>query len=108
LLHSDKRQRGITHYREIDMDKEVDKRVVDAWPQLATLVESLEEIIDNSCGVYVVAVDDESRCCFLSKADFTCAIYEHRPNVCRRFGECGETHRYLQCSHLNKARKKRI
>jgi Fe-S-cluster containining protein len=43
-------------------------------------------------------------CCFL-KSDRTCAIYEDRPSVCRRFGD--ESHIFLCCPKMDRLGNRR-
>jgi Fe-S-cluster containining protein len=47
----------------------------------------------------IVPVTVELKCVFL-KEDYTCAIYEDRPDVCKKFGN--ETHPLLVCPFQDK------
>ena len=50
----------------------------------------------------IVAVDADGVCVFLTN-DYSCSIYDERPEVCRKFGE--DNHPLLQCPHLKKNKK---
>lgn len=60
-------------------------------------VRPIEREID--LGADVIPMGKDLHCVFLKK-DWTCAIYSHRPEVCRKFGAPGETHPCLQCPHV--------
>lgn len=47
----------------------------------------------------IIAVDKDLYCGFLGH-DYKCAIYDHRPDICRRFGN--EEHALLTCRWQNK------
>ena len=49
-------------------------------------------------GKHVIAVDSSGVCGFLT-CEYTCAIYDERPEICRRFGEPNEKHPFLKCPH---------
>ena len=53
-----------------------------------------------------VCADENATCGFLTE-DYQCAIYEHRPPVCRIFGEHGEKHPFLTCSYKRKGNPKK-
>lgn len=46
----------------------------------------------------VMPFDKNLTCGFLTK-DFRCAIYNDRPEVCKKFGSIAETHEMLICPH---------
>lgn len=50
-------------------------------------------------GNHVVVVDANGICGFLT-CERTCAIYDERPEICRRFGEPTETHPFLRCPYM--------
>lgn len=47
----------------------------------------------------VIAMTKNAQCAFL-KSDYSCAIYDHRPEVCKLFGN--EEHLNLTCSFQTK------
>ena len=55
----------------------------------------------------VIAADENMICGFLTK-DFKCAIYDERPDVCRKFGSIGETHVMLICPHKKKWAEEKV
>lgn len=55
-------------------------------------------------GNHVGAVDENMVCGFLT-VDHQCAIYDRRPEVCRKFGDPSETHPMLKCPHLGQCKK---
>ncbi len=59
------------------------------------------KIFKNVFPYTTVAVDEHGTCGFLS-TDFKCAIYDQRPDVCKKFGSIGETHEMLICPHKKK------
>jgi len=59
-----------------------------------------EELPNNS----VMCRTEDRKCIFLNE-DFTCNIYENRPEVCQSFGN--ETHPMLNCSWQSKEGRER-
>lgn len=53
-----------------------------------------------------ICADDKGVCGFLT-TDYRCAIYDHRPEICRMFGELGQKHPCLQCSYKRKGNPKK-
>ena len=47
---------------------------------------------------------ESGKCCFLN-ADFTCNIYENRPELCRKFGD--ESHPMMKCRWMSKCGRER-
>ncbi len=47
---------------------------------------------------WLIPIDEHVVCGFLT-TDFKCAIYDQRPDVCRKFGSVAETHEMLICPH---------
>lgn len=44
----------------------------------------------------------ENNICGFLTADYRCAIYDHRPEICRIFGAPGQKHPCLKCSFKRK------
>lgn len=55
-------------------------------------------------GDCLIPITADAYCVFLD-GDFNCAIYEDRPDVCRKFGD--ESHPMLFCPYINKEGKER-
>ena len=47
--------------------------------------------------VFVFPITEDLKCCFLNDND-RCLIYEDRPDVCKKYGQCDE----LPCPYLKK------
>jgi Fe-S-cluster containining protein len=65
------------------------------------LLQRRVKVLDNIFPGQIIAADKNLVCGFLT-ADFKCAIYNERPEVCRKFGSIGETHEMLICAHKKK------
>lgn len=50
-----------------------------------------------------VCTDTQGKCGFLT-ADYKCSIYEHRPEICRIFGDKKHNHPLLKCSYLRRTK----
>lgn len=53
---------------------------------------------------HILPITHITKCVFLNE-DYSCNIYENRPDICIRFGD--ESHPMLCCPYLNKQGKKR-
>lgn len=61
---------------------------------------SLQEMKDVSNNIdMVLPITKNMKCCFLNE-DYSCNIYEDRPNICRKFGD--ESHIYMTCCYQSK------
>lgn len=81
----------------------IPKKTWVAWKHLKQReVTEVLEIVDTERAV--VPMTKDARCAFLS-ADLSCAIYEHRPEICRKFGD--ESHPFLTCIYADKEGNRR-
>jgi Fe-S-cluster containining protein len=55
------------------------------------------QIVEWPNGTEIMPITEDGMCVFL-KPDYTCAIYDHRPEVCKLYGVT--KHEDLQCPHL--------
>lgn len=68
----------------------------DLYERRKYLIQRKVAMIQELPGKHVIAVDKNGVCAFLT-CEYTCAIYDERPEICRRFGEPNETHPFLKC-----------
>jgi len=59
---------------------------------------------DNIKKYFVLPLTESNKCCFV-RSDYSCAIYDERPEVCKLYG--GESRPYLFCHWQDRNGKKR-